>query len=981
MNVMRYLVHLRCWLLLFISVSLFAATVQADQQFDDQFPPADGTADQKVIQRYEKQLKDIQDELEKLNLPIPAELTLEDDNIACLLDSPYFAQVNSGRDRYRYLVGRLVVLNQSDKPLVVETENIRLFVNGKEHRVDKKEAPPRSISFQKNNRHYNFSELKPSEKIEIPAKQVASSWVVFRGLVAGNDVPNLTLRGKIGEQPFSLDASLQHRALLRWRREQIGPRGVIALCTIHGEVNTINMGTAIDDLITLATQNITRVVISFDEKAPEIDPHLAQWFQQITLFRRSSISEFPLIPAMIQEIHVANFSKAPSRKYSGSNETARIHKKTSDAIIAISQDAYEAIPVSELIKEIRSGNPLTQPAALIHGSPRLPDDFLPEVITLAQQDDRKLLRTAALISLGEFNNPRAVTALVESAHSEDESISQTALVSLGASRFPAQHEALMGLLKSPSDLQQRVVGVLTQFPRKRWADTLYQYVQTGPVSLRVESLKALNVVGHPELQKLLILLLQSNEETLLKASMEILILQEDRDSKKAVIDHALQRLENGFVDSQTLQMITRYKIHQAIPGLLALLKTENQYRSHIITTLSTIGNEQVLDTFIEIYPDLTQTQERISILQALRQIDPNRFLKFAPTALKSEETQIVSSVSNLLRDTATEEAVGILIEAIEQCENKDARLPYLISALGGISSPGSREYLVELRDSLSESNAQAARSALNNIYDRSPVQSLSKQANATAGSGNYALAIKQYTLAIEGDSYYPKAYKGRADMYKFLNENEKALADYSQLLKLDPQWPKAQGRMGQVLTAMARFEEAVESLGLAIEQEPEFDIWYSSRGHAYSMIENFEKAEADYRKALELDPKNLAAISGIALSLAINGKIDEAIKQIQLAHAEHGDDAVFAYNVACTYSRAAEFLQKKASDDPQDKKRIDQLIEKALDELDRAISLGYQDKKWTIADPDLIMLKEHQRFEKLLLKMGGEKQEKSGSSG
>ena len=978
MNTIRSFIQSRCWLFLIAGLCLCETSLWADQELDDQFPSASGTADQEVIQHYEKQLQEIQCELGELNLPVPAELTLERDNIACLLDSPYFAQRLAGQTPFRFLVGRLVILNQSDELLVVETQKIRLLVGGKEYRMDDKQKTNTSVSFRKGNRSYNLTELEVSKKIEIPAGQVASSWVVFRGLDGGSDVPSLVLDWKMGNRRFALDATLQHRAMLRWRQEQIGPRGVIALGTIHGEVNTINMGTIVDELVMLATKNIIRIVISFDEKAAVVDPHLVQWLGRVASSagqesRNTSNTEFPTVPAMIRKIKVINFPKKSSNSQSVPNAESVTHKNLNDAIIAISQSVYESIPVSELVEEIRSGDSLTKPAALVHGAARIPDSLLPEIIAMAAQDTKPLLKISALIALSDFNASVAVTALLEAARSKETSVSQTALVSLAASRFPIHLQALMGLLDSPAEMQQRVVRVLAQFPRKKWAETLYQHAQTGPVSLRIEAVKALNGIGHPRLQQMLISLLQDDEEALRKTSIEILSKQNDPISRKAVIDFALQQLENGDSDSQTFQVLTRYKVQQSTPSLITLLKTDQKQRSQIINTLAAIGSKTVLDAFIEVYPELTQSQERRAILKAMQRIDQHRFLEFAPTALETEDIQVVSDTCRLLRETATEQAVEIFIQKISQCEEKDPSLSLLISSLGGISTPRSREHLVELSVSGSEKKGPAARTALTNLYSRSPVRYLNSQANNSASSGNYELSIKQYTLIIENDALYPFAYQGRAIAYRAMGDNENYLADLIQLSEMDIGWPQVHGWIGQALTTLSRFEEAIESLNLAIQQKPDFANWYSSRGHAYSMLEEFAKAEVDYRKSLELDPKNTTALTGVALSMAINGKIDEAIALIKAAHAEHETNAIFAYNVACTYSRAAEHLQKKGASDPQQIKRVDQLIEKALDELDRAISLGYQDKKWTIADPDLAMLKEHQRFEKLLLKMDGTK--------
>ncbi len=987
MNAMYHLLLLRYPLVLLVGLSLSCATVQADKQLDDQFPPNTGTADHEVIEKYEKQLKKIQQELEYLKIPVPAELSLTDDGVACLLDSPYFAQFRSSRTQQRFLIGRLVVLNHSSKPLEVKTKNIRLNMNGKEYRIKEKDLTP-SPSFRIGNRHYAISELKPSDIIKIPAGHVASSWVVFNKLPAGNDVPNLTLHGEIGKQIFSLDASLQHRALLRWRREQIGPFGIISLCTIKGEINSINIGTVIDDFVTVATQNITRVIVQFSEDAPEVDSHLMQWLQLIAsqagrVRSRNTSSEFPIVPAMIRQIHLANLPDKTTKSYSSSSGPSQIHKTLNDAIVAISQSAYESISVSELVKEIHSGNPLTKPAALTHGAPRLPNAMLPEIIALSQQKTEPLLRIAALISLSEFNHPQAIDALSRAARSDDETVSKTALASLGASRFPAHQIKIMELLKGSLEFQQRVVRVLAQYPRKRWAETLYQHARSGPVSLQIDALKALNAVGHSGLQDLLITFLHSENKELQQASLEILRQRTDRPSREAVLKYALQELEKGTPDIQTFQVLAINRTQAAIPGLLALLKTDEKQRSAIISTLATIGNEKVLDTFIEIYPDLKQSQDRVAVLRAMQKIDQHRFLKFAPSALNTKDLQVVSNITNFLRVSANEQAVDIMIDAIRTCEDNDPRLSYLVTALGYLSTPRSRKFLVKLRDSELKTTSRLARSALQNIYARSPASYLYNQAVNTSRTGNYTLAVKQFTLAIESDPYYPQAYEGRAICYKRLEQSDNALTDYKQLIKLDAHWPNAHGAAGQILTSLSRFDEAVKMLSIAIEQKSEIPEkpkvtsgWYSSRGHAYSMLENFDKAESDYRKSLELDPENETALTGIALSLAINGKIEEAISQIKNAPADFKENSIFAYNVACIYSRAAEYLQKHPTGNPEQKKRVDQLIEKSLDELDRSISLGYKDVKWTVADPDLAILKEHDRFEKLLAKMEKKKEEK-----
>lgn len=200
---------------------------------------------------------------------------------------------------------------------------------------------------------------------------------------------------------------------------------------------------------------------------------------------------------------------------------------------------------------------------------------------------------------------------------------------------------------------------------------------------------------------------------------------------------------------------------------------------------------------------------------------------------------------------------------------------------------------------------------------------------------------------------------------------EKALQDYNTLLELDPKWPGGHASRGQTLSALARFEEALPDLDIAIKTQPDNADWYSARGHAYSMLEQFQPAEEDYRKALELQPNHMTALTGVALSLAINGKEKEAVEMLAKGRDKFANDPIFAYNSACTYARAAEVLRRQADTGDQASERIDGLIDKAFQELVRSEELGYRDAKWTQNDPDLAILKDDARFPEVLEQMRG----------
>ena len=967
---------------------LFAAMtgiVRADDQLDKQYPAATGTAAAEQVEAVLKRLKQIQTSLQDRKIPLPGLLNLNDDGIAAYLDTPYFAQFNTGQQQQRFLLGRLHVINQSENDLEFDLSRLRLQINGQAIAMAEKADQKRYASARLNGRHYSLSEFKPAAKLTIPVGQVASSWVVFSGLDAGNDVPALALTWMMNGQPFELNLQQQHAALLNWKREQIGPRGVVAVGTIGGELNTINLGTILDDLVDAATQNITRVVIQFDPEAPAVDPHMAQWLQELA--RRAGIemqhqqfTELPMLPPMIREFHLAGLPESnrnPSRSIpqptSRKNRTEPKQQTLLDAYLAASASAYEAVPLADLLKEAEQGHPLSRCAALRFGAIRLPASYLPRLLELARQPEATVapyeaeFQISAIVALSEFNDRRSVELLKELAAHEDKELAEAALNSLGMSRFPGHQNALMSLLDSESELRQEVLKTLARFPRKRWADTLYQQAISGPVVLQVEATRALNTIGHPQLKSLLMRQLESDQPELKDLALELLSSRDDPESRERVIQHALHML-GQTTHQQSLQVVSRFKDQRAIPLLLNLLKTDKNQRQSIIQTLSTIGDDRILNDLLAIYPDLN-SNEKSSVLRTLAQIDQIRFIEFSRTALQSDDTQVASTIGQLMQESASIEAVDVLIEAIEANKENKKTIGILVSALGNFSTAESRRYLIQLRDDGPKELRQQARSSLESMYYRSPGYHVYQQAAQTLKTDNKTLAIQQFTFAMEIDPSLPHSYQGRADCYRQLDRLEDALTDYNSLLDLDPAWPNGQGSRGMTLTSMSRFADSLPSLDKAIEQDRNNANWFSARGHAHSMLEHFEEAERDYRKALELNPKHMTALTGVALSLAIAGKVDEAIQLLDEKGAEFAKDRIFAYNSACTYARAAEALQRQAGESDAHKQKIIELVDKALDELERSVELGYIDANWTKADPDLKMLREQERFNQALAKM------------
>jgi len=407
----------------------------ADTNLDDKFPPPEGTSEKSDIQKYEAKLKSVREELELTGQAVPNHLRLDDDGIAFYFDQPYFAQYRIGQMQDRFLVGRLVILNQSDETYSLQPRTIKLLADGRTYEYQSADEFKGHAALKVNGGHYNVKEFPVAEELEVEPGAIASTWVVFFGMDAGNDVPKLILSWQRDEKNVEFDTRQISDAKLKLRTEQIGPQGVIAICTVQGEVDSVNLGLISRSLVDLAFKNVARVIIHFDDDAPEVDRHLMEWFVNGTKVAgrssyRTNYWEFAPLPPIIQEMHV---SLNPDHNVSYSRPSQgqmRIHESLVDAVIAASHSIYQTAPYDVLLSELRDGHRLSRCAALIFGSERLPPTFWPELIQILKSTDDVELKKAALIGLGEFPKEEPIRLLKEYTEHETEALSEAALTSL-----------------------------------------------------------------------------------------------------------------------------------------------------------------------------------------------------------------------------------------------------------------------------------------------------------------------------------------------------------------------------------------------------------------------------------------------------------------------------------------------------------------------------------------------------------------------
>src|SRR5262249_13926615 len=98
------------------------------------------------------------------------------------------------------------------------------------------------------------------------------------------------------------------------------------------------------------------------------------------------------------------------------------------------------------------------------------------------------------------------------------------------------------------------------------------------------------------------------------------------------------------------------------------------------------------------------------------------------------------------------------------------------------------------------------------------------------------------------------------------------------------------------------------------------------------------------------DPSYVEALQILGDDYTRRGRYGDGLKiDERLAHLRPADSLVL-YNLACSYS-------------------LTDRVEKALNALDKALSLGYRDFKWLAEDPDLQNVRSHPEYQKIRAKL------------
>lgn len=160
--------------------------------------------------------------------------------------------------------------------------------------------------------------------------------------------------------------------------------------------------------------------------------------------------------------------------------------------------------------------------------------------------------------------------------------------------------------------------------------------------------------------------------------------------------------------------------------------------------------------------------------------------------------------------------------------------------------------------------------------------------NAQSQQENYQSSISSYHKALE--LQYPNPF----DLYKRLGESLQESNNISEAIKTYEQGiqktshPGLYSLLSKALIQEKRFDAAEETLEKLIILQPDIIQHYLTLGNFYLHQKQDEvAAESAFRKALDLESNHYIARKHLGIALMRQGKIDEALAELQLAYQQH----------------------------------------------------------------------------------------------
>jgi len=180
--------------------------------------------------------------------------------------------------------------------------------------------------------------------------------------------------------------------------------------------------------------------------------------------------------------------------------------------------------------------------------------------------------------------------------------------------------------------------------------------------------------------------------------------------------------------------------------------------------------------------------------------------------------------------------------------------------------------------------------------------------------GRVDMAIEEFKKATKSDSKNPYYQKGLGLAYARRGRYDDAIDALKKALEINPYFVDVRNDLGTVLMLAGRREEGkkefLTAYGDAMNPFPEFSA--QNLGQAYLEEKNWPEAASWYRTCLARNEAWSAPYLGLADALEGQGRLEEALAQLENALQKVKDDASLSLALGRRYVKVGRFTDARA---------------------------------------------------------------------
>ena len=176
---------------------------------------------------------------------------------------------------------------------------------------------------------------------------------------------------------------------------------------------------------------------------------------------------------------------------------------------------------------------------------------------------------------------------------------------------------------------------------------------------------------------------------------------------------------------------------------------------------------------------------------------------------------------------------------------------------------------------------------------------------------------------------------------------DEAIAHFREALRIKPDDATAQDNLKKALAILKEIDNAIADIKVSLKLYPRDYGLHYNLATLYQRKGKLDAAIDEYQQALSIEPEFIKALNNLALTYMIKNENDKASVLFTKLIALQPEDAGHYYNLACIYSRQNQ-------------------VGKSIDELKKAIEIGYHNWDLIKTDKDLENIRGSEDFKSLV---------------